>query len=100
MKKILLVLFCLFLVSCSTMNFVNGPKMSDTVIREQWHHLAFNGLIEVSVPMDVTYNCADQQWDSITVERTFLNGIASSTWPYVAIYSPWTIVYECRESID
>jgi len=100
MKKLLLVSLCAWLASCSTMNFVNGPKMSDTVIRAQWHHLAIGGMIEISEPMDTIYNCANQQWDSVTVERTFLNAIASSTWPYLAVYSPWTIVYECREPID
>jgi len=100
MNKILALIACAFVTSCSTMNFVNGPKMSDTVIREQWHHLALNGVIEISEPMDINYNCASQQWDSLTIERTFLNHVASSTWPYLALYSPWSIVYECRESID
>lgn len=82
------------------MHFVNGPKMDETVVREKWHHLAFNGLIEISPPLDVTYNCANQQWDTVTVKRTFLNGLASVSSPYFSIYSPWAIIYECREPID
>jgi len=51
------------------MNFVNGPQMDQYVEREQWHHLALFGLIELSRPMDVSYNCANQQWDTVTVEK-------------------------------
>lgn len=100
MKKMIIALCTLVVTGCGTMKFENGPKMEETVVREQWHHLGFNGLIEFSKPMNVDYNCANQQWDSITVERTFINGLASLSWPYVSIYSPWTIVYECREPID
>ncbi len=100
MTRFLLLLFCLLPSACSTMNFVNGPKMDETVIREQWHHLGINGLIEFSKPMDVVYNCANQQWDSVTVERTFFTGLASVSSPYLSIYTPWAIVYECRERIE
>ena len=69
-------------------------------MREQWHHLAINGLIEISPPMDINYNCANQQWDTVTMERTFLNGVASVTSQYFTLYSPWAIIYECRDPID
>ncbi len=91
----------LALSACSTMTFVNGPEMDETVEREQWHHLGINGMIEYSPPMNVVYNCANQQWDSVTVELSFFNAIASvSPWPPLSLYSPWTIIYECREAID
>ena len=92
-----------FLASCSTMNFVNGPEMDDTVEREQWHHIGLNGMIEYSRPMDINYNCANQQWDTVTVEFSFLNGLTSASitpWIPVSVYSPWTIIYECRNPID
>jgi len=98
--KLLILSACLFFSACSTMTFVNGPKLDETVVREQWHHLMFMGLIELSEPMDVEYNCGNQQWDSITIERTFLNGIANSLIWYINVYSPWSITYECRDSID
>lgn len=88
------------LSACSTMEFVNGPKMDETVVREQWHHLGINGLIEYSAPLNLDYNCGNQQWDSATVEVSFFNWLANLTYPAVSIYSPWTIVYECREPID
>jgi hypothetical protein len=104
MNKLILILFAtqslLLLSSCSTIHFVNGPEMEDTVNREVWHHSALNGLIEVSPPFDVDYSCDDKQWDSITIERSFLNYIATASTPYISIYSPWIIFYECRESID
>ena len=88
MIRIQLILMCLLLSACSTMNFVNGPKMDETVVREQWHHLGINGLIEYSKPMNIEYNCANQQWDSITVERSFFNGLASViSWPFLTFYS-------------
>ena len=96
-----LAFIALNLSACSTMEFVNGPKIDDTVVREKWHHFGFEGLIEYSKPLDITYYCGPhQQWDSITVERTFLNELAGLT-PYgISIYSPWSIVYECRDPID
>lgn len=98
--KTLLLMLCLTLTACSTMTFVNGPKMEETVVREHWHHLIISGLFEVSNPVDLDYNCANQQWDSVTVEKTFINSVASVTWLYVSLYSPWAVLYECRESID
>lgn len=100
MKHIVVILLIGVLYGCSTIEFVNGPKMDETVVRHKWHHLGFNGLIEYSKPMNVTYYCADKQWDSITVEQTFLNNFVSISWPYFSIYTPWTIEYECREPID
>ena len=100
MKQAICIFICIFISACSTIHFVNGPQMEETVVREKWHHLAINGIIEISPPFNIEYNCANQQWDTITVERTFLNGLASLTSQYVSLYSPWTIVYECRESID
>lgn len=82
------------------MSFVNGPQMDQTVEREQWHHIALFGLIELSRPMDVTYNCANQQWDTITVEKSFFNGISDVSWPYVSVYSPMSIIYKCRQHLD
>ncbi len=101
MKK-LLILALLTLSACSTFHFENGPVLEDeeTVIREKWHHLAINGLIEISPPLDIKYNCDTRQWDRVTVERSFLNGLATASSQYFSIYSPWTIVYACRESID
>ena len=104
MKKVI-VAIAVMLSGCSTLHFTNGPQVQveETVVREQWHHLTLNDLVEVSPPMDINYNCANQQWDTITIERSFLNGlIAALANPTgsVSIYSPWTIRYRCRESID
>ena len=105
MKIYMRSLTCIFiytlLSACSTMEFVNGPKIEDTIVREKWHHLGFEGFIEYSKPLDITYHCGpSQQWDSFTVERTFLNFLAGLN-PYViSLYSPWSIVYECRDPID
>lgn len=98
--KLFVVCICLLMGGCSTMKFVNGPKMEETVVREQWHHLGLNGIFEFSRPMDVDYNCASQQWDTITVEQTFFTTLASVSSPYFSLYSPWAIIYECREPID
>lgn len=95
------ILLSLPLAACSTMKFVNGPEMEDTVEREEWHHLGLNGIVEYSRPMDVDYKCDRQQWDSVTVEYSFFNALASvTTVAPISIYSPWTIIYECRDPID
>lgn len=99
--RLLTILPYVFLFSsCSTMEFVNGPKMENTIIRESWHHQGLNGLIEFSKPLDLDYHCADQQWDSVTIEKTVFNTLAELSYPYISLYAPWTIVYECREAID
>lgn len=100
-KWVLGSFMAMLLSGCSTMRFVNGPDMDGTVQREQWHHLGLNGVVEFSPPMDLEYYCSEQQWDAATVEHSFLNAIASvSPWVPLSLYSPWTIIYECRESID
>ncbi len=103
MKKIMIVVSYLSLSACSTMHFTNGPQIEQTVVREQWHHLTFNALIEMSPPLDLQYNCGQQQWDTVTIEQTFLNGFVSTVsqpFPYISLYTPWTITYSCREPID
>ena len=101
MKKSLVSTLSIFLLSgCSTIHFVNGPELDDTVIREEWHHTALNGLIEISPPVNISYNCDNKQWDTITIERSFLNGLASLPAQYLSIYAPWSVYYECREKID
>lgn len=100
MRVLTILLSAMTLSSCTTMEFVNGPKMENTVIREAWHHQGLNGLIEFSKPLDLDYHCDQQQWDSVTIEKTFFNNVAGLSYPYLTLYSPWTIVYECREAID
>jgi len=99
-QSLLVVFFTIFFAGCSTIHFTNGPEMEETVVREKWHHSAINGLIEVSRPFDLGYACDNKQWDTVTVEKTFLNSLATFSSTYFSIYSPWAIYYECRESID
>ena len=107
-KKLLSILPVIGICSgCSTMEFVNGPKMQDTIIHEKWHHVGFEGLIEYSAPINVVAQCGDDQWDTVTIERTFFNWLAGFVSVPIAdagvpfsIYGPWTVIYECREPID
>lgn len=100
MRNFSLVFAILALPACSTMEFVNGPKMEDVVVRKQWHHLGLNGAFELSRPVDLTYDCDDKQWNNIIIEKTIFNALAEVSWPNFSIYSPWTVVYECRVPID
>lgn len=100
MKKIQTLILLTALSGCSTMEFVNGPKMQNTLVREAWHHQGLNGLVEFSKPLDLDYHCGNQQWDSLTIEKTVFNSVASLSYPYIAVYAPWSIIYECREPID
>jgi len=65
-----------------------------------WHHTAIYGLVEVSPPINIHYVCDDKQWDTITVEKTFMNNLATLASGYYTFYSPWAVYYECRENID
>lgn len=101
MKKLILAL-TVALSGCSTIHFVNGPQVKDTVIREQTHHLTLNGMVEISPPVDLNYNCANQEWDTVTTERTFINGFVSFFSQGIgglSLYSPWTVRYHCRDSL-
>lgn len=92
---------CIFCLSaCSTIEFVNGPKMDETVVRDKWHHLGVNGLIEFSAPLNLEYFCDDKQWDSVIIEHSLANYMATLSAPGFGVYSPWTITYACREAID
>lgn len=88
------------LAGCSTFEFVNGPELNETVKYERWHHLGLNGLVSFSQPLNVVQQCDQNQWESITIEKTFFNGIAGVSVPWFELYSPWTTVYECRPAID
>lgn len=89
------------LTGCSSLTFVNGPTVSETIVREHWHHLGIMGLVEFSEPMNIHYNCGAQEWDSITVELTVFNNFAqAASAPAISLYSPWTIIYECREPLE
>lgn len=101
-KKFMLVSL-IALSGCSTIHFANGPQVEDTVVREQWHHNTLNDLVEISPPMNLTYNCANQEWDTVTIERSFLNGFVGFFTQAVdglSFYSPWTIRYHCRDPLE
>ncbi len=102
MNKILLIIMAINISACSTMNFVNGPVTGDTVKREQWHHLALVSLIELSKPFDAKYYCDNKQWEKLTVELSPSNVFSAlaTTTPFISLYNPWTIYYECRENIN
>ena len=78
MKISFIILISLCMSACSTMNFVNGPVLGDTVKREQWHHDALFRLIELSQPINVSYFCDDKQWEKITFELNTPNVLASA----------------------
>lgn len=96
MKTFTIAALSLTLSACAPMNFVNGPVIGDTVKREHWHHLAGVGLIELSEPFNMDYYCDNKEWEKISVQLTVPNVLASAS----ALYNPWTIYYECRDSID
>ena len=101
MKRFILLLTA-GLTGCSTIHFTNGPQMEETIVREQLHHITLNDLVEISPPMNVTYNCASQEWDTVTIERTFINGFVGAftqAFQGLSIYSPWTIRYHCRDPL-
>ncbi len=101
MKTVSIIFISCFMCACSTMNFVNGPTLGDTVKREQWHHLAAASLIELSQPFNASYYCDNKQWEKLSVQLTPPNVFATSAFaPISFVYNPWTIEYECRDSID
>ena len=86
---------------CSTIQFQNGPSTQPREISNEWHHIAAFSLMEVSDPVDLTDRCNGKAWDTVTTERTFINGLAGmidSLIIGVDLWEPWTVEYSCRES--
>ncbi|MCP4409417.1 MAG: hypothetical protein GY807_17040 [Gammaproteobacteria bacterium] len=79
--------------ACSTIKFYNDEAKPDAQAYSEYHHMAGLDLVEVSDPVDMRQRCDGEQWQYVTTERTFANGVVSAlTQPF---YSPWEVSYGC-----
>lgn len=97
--NLILSTLCILISGCSTMHFVNGPETEDQS-RSHWHHSAIYGALEISPPYDIAESCYGKEWNKITIERTFLNSLASLSLEGISVYSPWSVHYSCRLPVD
>lgn len=96
--KALACIFCLVLVSCNSITFVQYEQDGEHETVNKWHHATLNGMVEISRPLDVRSVCGDKAWTKITTEYTFYNLLASALVPKLgvaALYSAWTNKVEC-----
>lgn len=95
--KFSIIIFLLLLSGCTTIHFKNGPDTPVTNKTEQWHHNAVLALVEVSDPVDLTEECVDKEWSTVTTELTFFNGLASGVVNLIApIWFPKTVTVTCQ----
>lgn len=88
----------LMLSACSTITFEQYQQPGEQPSENRWHHMALNGIVEISRPLDLKPICGDRTWNSITTEYTVLNAITSAivpSVPFVVTYTPYTIKVEC-----
>ena len=87
-------------VGCSTIQFENGKSSSALYKNSEWHHLAAFTLLEASDPVDLHDRCNGKPWETVTTERTFLNGLAGMVDSLIIgidLWEPWTVEYSCLE---
>ena len=79
---------------CSTLHFDNGEAGPDYTYRE-WHHDGILDLVEFSPPVDMRARCDGNDWQSVKVEKSFVNGLADAV--SYNFYDGWTIEFSCDE---
>ena len=98
-KHVLLILAVSISSGCSTIHFINGDPQTRYEEMSEWHHTAAFRLLEVSDPVDMSERCRGNEWNTITTERTFINGLAGivdSLILGVDVWEPYTVFYTCR----
>jgi hypothetical protein len=78
---------------CSTIYFHRGSQNAG-VTASEWHHDGIARLVEFSPPVDMADRCVGNPWTTVKVEKTFVQGLASS-FSY-SLYDPWDVSYACK----
>lgn len=82
------------LMGCHTMHFANTSGQPSGEDFSEWHHGGILRLVEFSSPVDLDDRCDGNPWTSATVERSFVNGLASSI--SYGLYDAWTVKIDCE----
>lgn len=88
--------------ACSSISFVQYEQPGEQKTTTRWHHMAVNGMVEISSPLDVRTICGDRAWNKITSEYTFYNWAASAPllqFTAFVPYMPFTNRVECFEPV-
>lgn len=101
MRKLRLVTVCCAVLTagCSTIHFQNGQGTAKPYKNSEWHHTVAFGLMELSDAVDLDERCRGTEWDTVTTERTFINGLAGMVDELIVgvdLWEPWTVEYTCR----
>ena len=108
----ILSLLFLSLSACYTFEFSEGRRRpSSSEVHSQWHHIALNGLMEVSDPVNLKKYCR-KGWQKVIVQRNFLQGLVmgvvqtvpqgllllinSPAPPLIQFYTPEEVEIYCR----
>jgi len=97
-RKLLTLLLCCSIVSCSTLTFVQNEEARAQPTSRHWHHATLNGMVEISTPLNIKQVCNGTSWNKITTEHSFYNALSELILPSVtglSLYSSWTTEVEC-----
>jgi len=101
-KSLTLTLCLLMSSACSTVTFVQYDQPGEQKSKAKWHHMALNGMVEISKPLDLRTLCGNKTWNKITTEYTLSNWLVGAlvpSIPYVVLYTPYTNTVECFEAV-
>lgn len=99
-QRLIICCAMLALQACSSITFVQNEQPGEQEAHTQWHHLAINGMVELSKPLDVREMCGERTWNTITTEYSFTNGLVGllvPSVPFLVPYTPWTNRVECYQ---
>ena len=97
------LLMILPLTACTTIHFENGKQLQtkNSTSSEKWHHNFAYGLYEHSKPVDLNKECDGKNWNKVTTELSFINGLAASVVNNLGpIWYPKTVTIECERKSD
>lgn len=102
LKLLTIALGAMLSSACSTITFVQYEQPGEQKSKGKWHHLALNGMVEISQPLNIKTLCGDKTWNKVTTEYTLSNWLVGAlvpSIPYVVLYTPYTNTVECFEAV-
>jgi len=94
LKITVILSFVLASAGCHKMQIHNGPRAELTSFEQgEWHHDGVVGLVEFSPPMDLSKQCPGGTWQSVQVQRSFIQGLVQAI--TFGLYTPWDTNVQC-----
>jgi Bor protein len=90
---------CIFLVmvllsGCTTISFENGSTSGKRFKTEKLHHNVVLGLVEVSDPVNLERECANQDWEEVQTQYSVFTWLAGRI--TYSMWDPKTVSLSCK----